>query len=66
MAAEYCEEAKPIVKGLCNSHPPVHHPTRTPLWVWDESQLSSILEIYPVDHPTSHTEVTTYGDEYVS
>lgn len=40
--------------------------TRTPLWVWDESQLSSILGIYPVDHPTSHTEVTTYGDEYVS
>jgi hypothetical protein len=24
------------------------------------------LGIYPVDHPTSHTEVTTYGDEYVS
>lgn len=57
---------QPHCERIMQLTPTVHHPTRTPLCVWDDSQLSSILGIYPVDHPTSHTEVTTYEDEYVS
>jgi hypothetical protein len=60
MAAEYCER-QPHCERIMQLTPTSASSTRI-----DESQPSSILGIYPVDHPTSHTEVTTYGDEYVS